>query len=106
MNPAIARAGILAGQADDQVAHFLGDRRATGAALRALAAYLLVFQHVPVERCAQLIADVTGARVSPGWVSSVLSEAATLVAGGIRLIRALGSAIRGHTTPQTDLAQR
>lgn len=60
-----------------------------GPDLRALAAYPLVFQHVPVERCAQLIADVTGARVSPGWVSSVLAEAAMLVAGSITLIRAL-----------------
>jgi hypothetical protein len=60
-----------------------------GPNLRALAAYLLVFQHVPVERCAQLIADVTGARVSPGWVSSVLSEATALVADSITVIRAL-----------------
>ncbi|MEO3794223.1 hypothetical protein ABGB14_28750 [Nonomuraea sp. B10E15] len=42
-----------------------------------------------MERCAQLIADVTGARVSPGWVSSVLSEAAALVADSITVIRAL-----------------
>ncbi len=42
-----------------------------------------------MERCARLIADITGARVSPGWVSSILAEAATLVAGSIRLIRAL-----------------
>src|SRR5690606_29987984 len=60
-----------------------------GPNLRALAAYLLVFQHVPVERCAQLIADVTGARVSPGWVSSILPEAAALVADSISVIRAL-----------------
>jgi hypothetical protein len=26
--------------------------------------YLVVFQHVPIERCAQLIADITGAQVS------------------------------------------
>jgi transposase len=31
-----------------------------GPRLRALAVYLVVFQHVPVERCRQLIADVTG----------------------------------------------
>ena len=34
-----------------------------GARLRALAVYLVVFQHVPVQRCRQLIADVTGAEV-------------------------------------------
>ncbi|MFI7128054.1 transposase [Nonomuraea sp. NPDC050153] len=60
-----------------------------GPNLRALTAYLLVFQHVPVERCAQLIADVTGARVSPGWVSSVLAEAAGLVADSITVMHVL-----------------
>ena len=38
-----------------------------GPALRALAVYLLVFQHVPVERCRQLIEDVTGAQASHRW---------------------------------------
>lgn len=52
-------------------------------------ACLLVFQHVLVERCAQLIADVTGARVSSGWVSSILAEAAMLVTDSVKLIRAL-----------------
>lgn len=32
-----------------------------GPNLRALAAYLVVYQHVPVERAVELIADVTGA---------------------------------------------
>ena len=40
-----------------------------GPRLRALAVYLVVFQHVPVERCRQLIADVTGAAVSDGLKS-------------------------------------
>ncbi|MPY81450.1 MAG: IS66 family transposase, partial [Actinophytocola sp.] len=35
---------------------------AYGPNLRALAVYLLVFQHIPVERAAALIGDVTGAR--------------------------------------------
>ena len=39
-----------------------------GPRLRALAVYLVVFQHVPVERCRQLIADVTGAFVSDGFI--------------------------------------
>jgi hypothetical protein len=30
----------------------------------------VVFQHVPVERCRLLIADVTGALVSDGFVHS------------------------------------
>jgi transposase len=37
-----------------------------GPRLRALAVYLVVFQHVPVERCRQLIADAAGAAVSAG----------------------------------------
>src|ERR1017187_9183407 len=45
-----------------------------GPNLRALAVYLVVFQHVPIERCAQLIADVTGAQVSAGFVHSCLAK--------------------------------
>ena len=49
---------------------------AYGPNLRALATYLVVFQHVPVERAAQLIADVTGSRCSTGWISAVLTATA------------------------------
>jgi transposase len=41
---------------------------AYGPNLGALAVYLLVFQHFPVERTAMLLADVCGAAVSTGWV--------------------------------------
>lgn len=44
-----------------------------GPNLRVLAVYLVVFQHVPVERAAQLIADVTGAGCSTGWISGLLA---------------------------------
>ncbi len=60
-----------------------------GPRLRALAVYLVVFQHVPVERCRQLIADVTGAVVSAGFVHSCLAKAASLAAEVVALIRAL-----------------
>jgi transposase len=43
-----------------------------GPRLRALAAYLVAYQHVPVARTAELIADVCGVRVSTGWVGSVI----------------------------------
>ena len=33
-----------------------------GAGLKALVVYLIVYQHVPVERCVQLVADLTGGR--------------------------------------------
>jgi transposase len=60
-----------------------------GPRLRALAVYLVVFQHVPVERCRQLIADVTGAAVSDGFIHSCLAKAASLAAEAVRLIRTL-----------------
>jgi transposase len=60
-----------------------------GPGLRALAVYLVVFQHVPVERCRQLIADVTGAAVSDGFIHSCLAKAASLAAEVVGLIRAL-----------------
>ncbi|HMI27062.1 MAG TPA: transposase, partial [Streptosporangiaceae bacterium] len=44
---------------------------------------------VPVERCRQLIADVTGAVVSDGFIHSCLRRAAGLAAEAVRLIRAL-----------------
>ena len=60
-----------------------------GPRLRALAVYLVIFQHVPVERCRQLIADVTGAAVSDGFIHSCLRQAAGLAAEMVRLIRTL-----------------
>jgi transposase len=57
-----------------------------GPRLRALAVYLVVFQHVPVERCQRLIADVTGAAVSAGFVHSCLRQAASLAAEVVGLI--------------------
>jgi transposase len=60
-----------------------------GPTLRALAVYLLVFQHVPVARTAQLIADLTGARPSTGWVTTALAEAAAALADVEKRIKAL-----------------
>ncbi|MEO3863899.1 transposase [Acrocarpospora sp. B8E8] len=50
-----------------------------GANLRALVVYLLVYQHVPVDRCVQLIADLTGAEVSRGFVHGMLTRCAALL---------------------------
>jgi transposase len=58
-----------------------------GANLRALVVYLVVFQHVPIQRCQQLIADVTGAAVSVGFVHSCLRKAAGAIAGVLALIK-------------------
>ena len=60
-----------------------------GPLLRVLAVYLVVFEHVPVERCRQLIGDVAGAVVSEGFIHSCLARAASLVADVVALIRAL-----------------
>ncbi|MBK6873569.1 MAG: transposase [Kineosporiaceae bacterium] len=51
--------------------------------------YLLVFQHVPVARCAQLVADVTGARPSTGFVHAMLATAAAAVKDVVTLIKTL-----------------
>ena len=60
-----------------------------GPRLSAMAVYLSVFQHVPVERAQALIADLTGGVVSAGFVHSCLGKAAGLVTDAVRLIRAL-----------------
>ena len=66
-----------------------GSALSIGPRLRALAVYLVVFQHVPVERCRLLIADVTGALVSDGFVHSCLARAASLLKDVVALIREL-----------------
>ena len=60
-----------------------------GPNLRALAVYLVVFQHVPVERCRELICDAAGAQVSAGFIHSCLRKAAELAADVVRLIKTL-----------------
>jgi hypothetical protein len=61
----------------------------TGPRLSALAVYLTVFQHVPVERAQLLIADLAGSALSAGFVHSCLRKAAGLAAEPVRLIRAM-----------------
>jgi transposase len=74
-----------------------------GLNLRALAVYLVVYQHVPVERCQRLIADVTGAQVSAGFVHSCLARAAGLIADVVRLIRTLITAAHVAGFDETTL---
>lgn len=47
-----------------------------GPGVRALAAYLAVHQHLPLERTAQFFGDVLGQEVSVGAISKMISEAA------------------------------
>jgi transposase len=60
-----------------------------GPNLRALVVYLMIFQHIPVHRCARLIADLTGARPSAGFIHSMLTRAAEAVKDVVALIRTL-----------------
>jgi Transposase IS66 family len=65
-------------------------RRATlrpVAGLRALVCYLLVYQHLPVDRAAQLCAEVLGARVATGTLAGVVSEAASGLGGFVQVVR-------------------
>jgi transposase len=74
-----------------------------GPRLRALAVYLVIHQHVPVERCRQLLADVTGAEVSAGFVHSCLRKASSLAAGTVALIRKLIAASPAAGFDETTL---
>jgi hypothetical protein len=67
----------------------VGNTRVYGANLRALAVYLLIVQHVPVERCVRLIADLVGAAVSAGFVHKILAAVAAAVAEVVDLIKTL-----------------
>jgi hypothetical protein len=60
-----------------------------GLNLQAWVVFLLVMHHVPVERCAQVIEALTGARPSDGFVHSMIARAAVAVRGVNMLIRAL-----------------
>lgn len=58
-----------------------------GPSLRARVVYLLVFPHLPGQRCAQLVADITSARPSDGCVHGRLATAVIVVKDVIALIR-------------------
>lgn len=60
-----------------------------GANLRTFAVYLVVFQHVPVERAAQLLADLAGANVSTGWITSQVARTAQALVEVETLIKTL-----------------
>jgi hypothetical protein len=51
--------------------------------------YLVVFQHVPVERAAALIADLTGVAPSTGWVSGQVARTAQVLVEVETLIKTL-----------------
>lgn len=61
-----------------------------GANLRSLIVYLLIYQHVPVARCVELIADLTGGTgPSSGFVHGMLARCARAVRETVALIKSL-----------------
>jgi transposase len=58
-----------------------------GPGLRALVCYLLVYQHLPVDRAAQLCSDVLGASVATGTLAGVVSEAASGLGEFVQVVR-------------------
>jgi transposase len=59
-----------------------------GPGLKALVVYLIVYQHVPVERCVRLIADLTGGRApSAGFVHGMLARCAAALTEVVKLIK-------------------
>ncbi len=67
----------------------IANTRVYGANLRALVVYLLIVQHVPVDRCVRLIADLVGAGVSAGFVHKMLAAVAAAVAEVVKGIKML-----------------
>jgi transposase len=58
-----------------------------GPGVRALVGYLWVYQHLPVDRAAQLLADVLGAPVATGTLASVVAEGAAGLGGFVEVVR-------------------
>jgi transposase len=60
-----------------------------GLALQAWCVYLIAAHAIPVQRCAELIEALTGAKPSPGFVHGMISRAAAAVAEANKAIRCL-----------------
>jgi transposase len=59
-----------------------------GPGVRALVCYLCVHQHLPIDRAAQLLADVLGAPLATGTLAAVLTEGAAGLDGFVEVVRA------------------
>jgi transposase len=58
-----------------------------GPIVRATAVYLMIGQHVPVARTAELLSEVCGAPVSTGWLAGLAAEAADGLGGFLDELR-------------------
>jgi transposase/uncharacterized coiled-coil protein SlyX len=59
-----------------------------GPGMWALVCYLCVHQHLPIDRAAQLLADVLGAPVATGTLAAVVGEGAAGLDGFVEVVRA------------------
>jgi transposase len=72
-------------------AGFPDDARAAacyGPGMRALVCYLCVHQHLPIDRAAQLLADVLGAPLATGTLAAVVTEGASGLVGFVQVVAA------------------
>jgi transposase len=74
-----------------------------GPNLQAWCVYLMAAHAIPVHRCAELIASLTGAAPSAGFVHGMLARAATAVAPATTLIRSLVIAAPAVCCDETPL---
>jgi transposase len=73
-----------------------------GLNFQAWCVFLMVMHHVPVERCADILESMSGARPPDGWAHALLARAAKAVAAANRAIRALiilARVVHGDETP-------
>jgi transposase len=58
-----------------------------GPGVRALVAYLCTYQHLPLDRAAQLLSDVLGAPVATGTLAAVVAEGEAGLGGFLKVVR-------------------
>jgi transposase len=74
-----------------------------GPNLQAFAVYLMVVQHIPVARCVELLASLTGASPSAGFVHGMLTRAAGLLIEVDKRIRGLITLAHAVCADETPL---
>jgi transposase len=74
-----------------------------GPNLKAFAVYLLVVHFLPIKRCCELLATLTGAAPSPGFVHSMISRAAAVLEVADRHIRTLITLAHAVCVDETPL---
>lgn len=74
-----------------------------GPNLQAWCVYLMVVHAIPVHRCVQLVASLTGAAPSAGWVHGLLARTAQALVGVDKLIRTLITAAYAVCCDETPI---